>query len=250
MFSSSVVRDPTLAGPPALMAGALPASVATVESFGDLPAQLCFPGEEELVRSMAPARRAEFATARSCARAALLALGLPPRPIGRGPHREPIWPDGVVGSITHCRGYRAAACSTGLASLGIDAEPHKPLPNRVAELTLAAEELAMVARLARRDPSIAWDRVAFSAKEAVYKAWFPLTHRWLGFFQTRLRIDAQTGTFEARLSTEGARIDGGPQLDVLHGRHLIRQGLVLTAVCVEGRLQSFGEDAISSGATP
>lgn len=224
------------------MAGVLPASVAAVESFGDLPAQPCFQAEEELVRSMAPARRAEFTTARSCARAALLALGLPPHPICRGPHREPIWPDGVVGSITHCRGYRAAACSTGLASLGIDAEPHKPLPTKVAERTLAAEELAMLARLALRDPSIAWDRVAFSAKEAVYKAWFPLTLRRLGFFQTRLRIDAQTGTFEARLSTEGTRIDGGPQLDVLHGRHLVRLGLVLTAVCVEGQTESLGED--------
>lgn len=221
-----------LAGPPALIAGVLPASVAARESFGDLPAQDCFPGEEELVRSMAPARRAEFITARSCARAALLALGLPPHPIGRGPYREPIWPDGVVGSITHCRGYRAAACSTGLASLGIDAEPHEPLPIRVAELTLAGEELAMLALLSRQDPSIAWDRVAFSAKEAVYKAWFPLTLRWLSFLQTKLTIDAQTGTFEARLSTEGVRIDGGPQLDVLHGRQLISQGLVLTAVCV------------------
>jgi 4'-phosphopantetheinyl transferase EntD len=30
-------------------------------------------------------------------------------------------------------------------------------------------------------PEVYWDRVLFCIKESTYKAWFPLTHRWLGF---------------------------------------------------------------------
>ena len=59
-----------------------------------------------------------------------------------GAKREPLWPAGVVGSITHCDGYRAAAVAraTDLATVGIDAEPHEPLPDGVlAAIALPAE---------------------------------------------------------------------------------------------------------------
>ena len=79
---------------------------------------------------------------RTCARIALGRLGLPPAPLLSGPKREPLWPDGVVGSITHCDGYRAVAVARAdqLASIGIDAEPHAELPAGIlARIALPAD---------------------------------------------------------------------------------------------------------------
>ena len=105
---------------------------------------------------------------------------LPPVPILKGDKGEPCWPDGVVGSLTHCTGYRGAVVgrSAAVRSVGIDAEPHDVLPDGVLDaISLAAERREMAQRAGR----LHWDRILFCAKEATYKAWFPLTKRWLGF---------------------------------------------------------------------
>ncbi|MEU8244557.1 4'-phosphopantetheinyl transferase superfamily protein [Actinoplanes missouriensis] len=213
----------------------LPDPVVAAEAFGDNPGERCFPGEEDVVGAAVEKRRREFVTARRCAREALGRLGLAPAPIRSGPRREPLWPPGVVGSITHCAGYRAAAVarSTDLASLGIDAEPHAPLPPGVYAEVTVPQERDMLDRLVRSAPGVHWDRLLFSAKESVYKAWFPLTGRWLGFEQACLEIDGATGAVTARLLADGTRGDGGPPLRVLHGRYLVAGGLVTTAVWVD-----------------
>ncbi|MFC7531607.1 4'-phosphopantetheinyl transferase [Actinoplanes sp. GCM10030250] len=213
----------------------LPEPVAAVETFDDVADEACFPGEEDLIAAAVESRRREFVTARRCAREALQRLGFAPRPIRPGPRREPLWPPGVVGSITHCAGYRAAAVTTGtvLAGLGIDAEPHGPLPDGVAEAVTVPEERTTVADLSRSMPAVHWDRLLFSAKESVYKAWYPLTGRWLGFEEARLEFDPAAGTFVARLRADGTRLDGGPPLRTLHGRYLVARGLVLTAALVD-----------------
>ncbi|GLY98687.1 4'-phosphopantetheinyl transferase superfamily protein [Actinoplanes sp. NBRC 103695] len=212
----------------------LPPAVAVVEAHADLPGEQVFPGEEELVARAVESRRREVVTARRCAREALATFGYAPAPIPRGTRGAPQWPAGVVGSITHCTGYRAAAVAPAseLASLGIDAEPHGPLPPDVPEAVTTGDELAMLDDLSNENPSVHWDRVLFSAKESVYKAWFPLTGRWLGFEDAELRFDPAAGTFQAKILIDGARTDEGPPLAELTGRFLVAQGLVATAVTV------------------
>jgi 4'-phosphopantetheinyl transferase EntD len=212
----------------------LPPPVASVEAFDDLPGEEAFPGEEDLVASAVEGRRREFVTARRCAREALGRLGYPPVAIRSGERREPRWPQGVVGSITHCAGYRAAAVARAddLAGVGIDAEPNGPLPDGVEGLVTTADEPAMLRRLAEADPTVHWDRLLFSAKESIYKAWYPLTGRWLGFGDALLSLDPAAGTFTGRVRIDGARTDGGPPLTELHGRYVVERGLVITAVTV------------------
>lgn len=212
----------------------LPPAVAAVEAFTDRAGEPAFPGEADLIIRAVPERRSEFITARRCARQALSRLGYPPVALRPGPRREPQWPDGVVGSITHCRGYRAAAVAraSDLAAIGIDAEPHEPLPPDVGASVTAGQELDMLARLAGADPSIHWDRLLFSAKESIYKAWYPLTHRWLGFKDARLSFDPAGQTFTGHILVDGTRTDGGPALTTMHGRYLVAAGLGLTAVAV------------------
>ncbi|MCT2591633.1 4'-phosphopantetheinyl transferase superfamily protein [Streptomyces sp. N2-109] len=211
----------------------LPAGAASQEVFGDAatPEGALFPEEEARVARAVASRRAEYVTARHCARRALAGLGFPPTAIVPGERGAPIWPEGVVGSITHCAGYRAAAVArTGdILSLGIDAEPDAPLPEGVLDSVTAGAEEREWATAGGIGPSR--DRLLFSAKEAVYKAWFPLTGSWLGFRDAVLEADWESRTFTARLLVPGPELAGGP-LRVFTGRWATGHGLLVTAVVV------------------
>lgn len=207
------------------------APVTVVETRRDAADPLLFPEEERVVARAVDKRRNEFATVRQCARTALAELGVPPVPILPGTKGEPRWPDGIVGSMTHCTGYRAAALARAseVLSLGIDAEPAAPLDNGdVLELVADETERSALAELGDRHPRIPWDRLLFSAKESVYKAWFPLTGRWLGFEDARLDLDPD-GTFTAALLVPGPPV-AGRELTGFAGNWLICDGIAVTAV--------------------
>ena len=192
--------------------------------------------------------RREFTTGRECARIALGKLGVEPGPILVGERGAPLWPPGIVGSITHCDGYRAAvvARTSDVTAIGLDAEPNGPLPAGVLEVvSLAAERdrLAALADLAAEwpgQPGVCWDRLLFSAKESVYKAWFPLTGTWLGFEDADVTIEPD-GTFTVHLVTPAPPSPpAATPLDAAQpagftGRWLAAAGLVLTAIVVPAR---------------
>jgi Phosphopantetheinyl transferase component of siderophore synthetase len=210
----------------------LPSRVVSVETYGDPEAEL-FPEEAEVVSRAVPKRRREFAAVRHCARAALARLGVAPAPILPGERGAPRWPDGVVGSMTHCDGYRAAAVASDgdVLALGIDAEPHAVLPDGVLAAVALPEEIPVLDRLAVRWPSVSWDRLLFSVKESVYKAWFPVTGRWLDFTEARVDFDPD-GRFTVRLLTDQGLPVGDQELTTLEGRWLVERNLVLSAVVV------------------
>jgi 4'-phosphopantetheinyl transferase EntD len=120
----------------------LPDTVVVVETRGDRDEPLLRGEESALAGVKDPRRRREYVTTRACARAALERLEVEPVPILSGRHGEPLWPEGVTGSLTHCPGYRAAAVArtSDITSIGIDAEADGE------------------------------DRLLFSARESVYKA--------------------------------------------------------------------------------
>jgi 4'-phosphopantetheinyl transferase EntD len=78
----------------------------------------------------------------------------------------------------------------------------------------------------RERPSVHWGRLLFSAKESIYKAWYPLTGRWLGFEEADLTIDPVAQTFTAHI------LANQPPLAEMHGRFRVSRGLVVTAVTV------------------
>ena len=141
-----------------------------------------------------------------------------------------MWPSGVVGSITHCRGYRACAVAKAedVAAVGVDAEVNEPLPDGVLEQVAFGRERAMVAD---RGAGVYLDRLLFSAKEATYKAWFPLAHRWLGFEDVELTINVGRGEFRARLLVPGPVVDGVRLAEFL-GRWCVEDGIVAAAAVV------------------
>jgi 4'-phosphopantetheinyl transferase EntD len=209
----------------------LPPCVAVEERRHDPADATLFPDEEAVVARAVEKRRREFTTARMCARGALQTLGFAAVSIPTGERGEPLWPAGALGSITHCDGYRAAAVarSREVVTLGIDAERNAPLPDGLVGDIARPEELPSLLRLAADHPEVHWDRLLFSAKESVYKAWFPLARRWLGFEDAIVVLDPRAGTFEARLLVAGPQLTNGP-LRALAGRWIARDGIVLTAV--------------------
>jgi 4'-phosphopantetheinyl transferase EntD len=207
-------------------------SLAVAEMYTDPPELAPLPEEEPLIAKSVAKRRNEFVTVRYCARLALGELGVSPVPILKGDKGEPCWPDGVVGSLTHCEGYRGAAVGRRgeVRSVGIDAEPHDVLPKGVLDaISLPAERAELLAL-----PSgLHWDRILFCAKEATYKAWYPLTQRWLGFEDAHIVFDVDdtgaAGGFESRVLIDPAALSG-PPLQTLSGRWSVRDGLTLTAI--------------------
>ena len=208
-----------------------PAAVVVTARTDDADATLAA-AEEVAVQRAVASRRAEFTTGRVCARAALARLGVPVEAVPVGDRRAPVWPDGVVGAITHCAGFRAAAVARAseVRALGIDAESHAPLPDGVLGAVSDAGERAVLGALAPTDPAVCWDRLLFSAKESVYKAWFPLTGSWLGFDDAEV-TPAVDGTFAARLRVPGPEVDG-VVVGGFDGRWTVVDSLVLTAVAL------------------
>lgn len=211
-----------------MIAGLLPPGVVTVEAGEEDWTAPLLPEEEPLVARAVEKRRREFAAGRSCARQALAQLGWPRYPLVAGSRREPLWPPGVVGAITHCPGYCAAAVARAavVRSLGIDAEVRGPLPEGVADMVCTEAELRHTAAL----DGDHWGVVLFSAKESIYKAWYPLAQRWLDYRDAELALDLERGIFRARilLQLEPGVFPWNP----LEGRFVVGPDRVYTAVTV------------------
>jgi 4'-phosphopantetheinyl transferase EntD len=209
----------------------LPEYAATTESFADLGGDL-YPQEAVLVARAVESRRREFLTVRMCARAALAQLGHPAAPIVHDERRAPLWPTGIVGSLTHCTGYRGAAVAHAedVRAIGIDAEPEASLPDGVAQLVLTAEEREQLRRLSLDSP-MAFDRLVFVIKESIYKAWYPIAGRWLGFHDVTVTIDPPGRSAIARRLASFDDEDGFLPREFT-SRWTVENGLILAATIV------------------
>jgi 4'-phosphopantetheinyl transferase EntD len=218
----------------------LPPLAVAAEAYGDPPEARLHPAEEQAVALAVASRRREYTSVRHCARAALGELGVGYRPLVPGERGAPTWPAGVVGSMTHCAGFRAAAVARArdLAALGIDAETDQPLPRGMLPMISLPSERDRVLALQDRSPHVAWGPLLFSAKESVYKAWFPLTGRFLNFSEADITFDAEADVFEARLLVPGPVISGR-EVRVFAGRWVARAGLIATAIAVPQRARAI-----------
>jgi 4'-phosphopantetheinyl transferase EntD len=189
-----------------------------VEAPIDARAGPLHPDEEAVLGRVVDKRRREFRLGRHCARLALQRLGVPAGPILAGAQREPLWPAGVVGSISHSGTWCAAAVATAstTSALGIDVESDEALADELVGMIASPHE-----RRALPLGDTAWERVLFSAKESVYKAWFPLTRRWLDFDDVHVSLDPASGTFRAVFVGQPLRFTG---------RFLVDDGRIATAV--------------------
>lgn len=210
----------------------VPPDVAVAVAAGHAAsAEQLYPVEEDAIRGAIDKRRHEYALGRTCARSALRQLGVADQAIPTGSSREPVWPEGVVGSITHCAGLVAAVVGRAedYLGLGLDAEP----AGRVLEQPLTRHICTLEEAARLRDhglPEGLESMLVFSAKETVHKAIAPTSGIWLGFHDVEIDFDTERRTYTARL-VRAAHERLAP-IARLSGRYEVRDGFVMTAAVV------------------
>jgi 4'-phosphopantetheinyl transferase EntD len=180
-----------------------PPHVVVVDVF-QLPQAPSLLVEEEIyVRNSVSKRRNDFTAGRACARAALKRLGEQEVAIPVGKGRQPLWPPGVVGSISHCTGYCAAvvARQEAMPSIGFDVEIGVAMTDELAATINTDRERE---NFPAKKPAghLNWDILAFSAKESIYKFHYPLQGTFLGFQDAFVTFEPQAGRFWARLRSD------------------------------------------------
>jgi 4'-phosphopantetheinyl transferase EntD len=181
--------------------GLLPAAAVVVEATSPMWEAGLWPEEQAHVARAVEKRVREFTAGRNCARQALESLGIPPRAIPVGPSREPVFPPGVSGTITHTSNYCAAAViRTGeVRSIGIDAGSNVALASGLLTKIAGTEECTMLEVLSSTSPPTHWDMLLFCIKEAFYKAYFQLHAQFLDFHEASVVIDPSTSSFVVRV---------------------------------------------------
>ncbi|MBE1282086.1 MAG: 4'-phosphopantetheinyl transferase superfamily protein [Rhodobacteraceae bacterium] len=175
-------------------------------------------------------RRREFSAGRHAVRLSQKSLGEPSLPVRVGPDRAPIWPDGLVGGVSHTR-----TCAVGVVgrssshrAVSVDVEEDVPLKAPLLEEICLDSEIDW---LNTQDDPLRFAKLIFSAKEAAYKAQFPITRTVYGFSGMETYWDLENGRFSAFFTSEVAPFAKGDRID---GRFAIGEGIIVTAAELRG----------------
>ncbi len=160
----------------------------------------------ETLAGAVPKRQIEYCAGRLCAREALrrCAPDLADAVIASGPHGEPLWPPGIVGTITHTHEFASAAVASTehTSALGLDAERLSHLSADVLDYIALPAEIQAAALTAQMSAEVVAS-IVFSAKETLFKCLYAEVGRYFDFRDALIEaLDAETGSFNARLLVE------------------------------------------------
>jgi 4'-phosphopantetheinyl transferase EntD len=209
--------------------------IVTCESSLRPSDEALYPEEAKMLEGCVEKRQREIAAGRRCARRALAQLGIARFPVRAGPDRAPIWPETIVGAITHTDGCADGYCGVAVgayrqfAGIGIDAEPRLPLPDELWSWIL--DEAEKQQTLQSAEPGI-HARLVFSAKETTYKALYPTLKRILEFSDVHIDTKVADGLFLARLTGTVASQTDLPSNAPLIGRLVMDNELIVTAMAL------------------
>ncbi|WP_067833220.1 LuxR C-terminal-related transcriptional regulator [Nocardia lijiangensis] len=249
---------------PGSLIGQLLPELSTYEIVGDDPTATLLPGEAAVLlkETSTPFWVREKANTRTAARRALAERGHGEVEIPRGPLGEPVFPEGLVGSLTNkminrvtqLNYYAAVVADTEqFRAVGIDAEDNRSIrelmygTGRVEELLWVQEQLDCLP-----DSGVAWDKVLFSVKESIFKAWYTATGDQSlrlnhVFHDSLVTFDIEAGTFHVQLMVKATGRDGLP-LTEMHGRFVVRGNAILTAALVPNTAEATLEPATAEPA--
>ncbi|MCF1481373.1 hypothetical protein B7W85_20935 [Allorhizobium ampelinum] len=192
--------------------------------------ELGVPLPESMGKAVAK-RKAEYVGGRFCAMEAIAAqTGQPAAPVTAGPRGEPVWPPGLVGSITHTHGFAAAAVADAarFRSLGMDTEQimTAQVMGNVRERICGPEDRFGASRSLLPELHTT---LVFSAKESLFKCLYPLVEKMFWFEDALIRIDPdRDGLFTAELLSR-LHVEF-PAGTVIEGRFCLTPGLVHTGI--------------------
>lgn len=210
----------------------LPEAVSVVQAKDWMWSTPASQEEEVHIQRAVEKRRREFRAGRHAAKAALAALNIHRYDLLPGKGREPLWPAGIVGAITHTGNLCVAAVarSSDAMAVGIDAEQNDPLKNELKSMICTARELEWVDEQERRGNTWA-SKLIFSAKESIHKIYYPLNFYTLDFLDAELTLDLDQHSFRGRILKPNAR----PHVSILdvQGRFCVDAQHVYTAIFLE-----------------
>jgi phosphopantetheine--protein transferase-like protein len=190
-----------------------------------------YPQELELISKAIDKRRCEFAAGRACARKALGAIGYAPMPILRAASSAPLWPDGILGTISHSHTWAGAAVSRAehLAGIGLDIETVGRVTINIARKVLTGAESTLFQTQPEEEQQN-FLALLFSVKEAVYKCLSPVVPVHMGFHDAEVR-KAGTSCFEVSMSPEISQ--ARPTCARLTGHYFFHDGCVFTGIVLD-----------------
>lgn len=190
------------------------------------------PGESTIVHHASKIRRCQFSVGRMLCRRAMGELGFPASAVLQDNVRAPVWPNGIVGSISHSDNWCAAAVARqeNIRSLGIDVEPMSPIEEELWPIFCTDRELDWIRSLHAVDRGLGV-KLIFSAKESFYKAQYPLTRKFCEYDAASIKFDLRAGRWwcDCRQDLNGVFNKG----HVFAGRFEIRAGMVATSMIIE-----------------
>lgn len=199
MSKSSILAK----APEEIIADLFPVKVHT--AFSELTGTIddLYPEEAAIISKTVAKRQAEFASGRLSAKCALSKAGVYDSPILMDKNRAPMWPEGFTGSITHTNQYCAAVIAEAEAgqSLGLDVEEDQRLKPRIWPNSFVDDEIAWLFLLDEdgQENPVKWATLMFAAKEAFYKAQYPLTRAWVGFKDVKVEVSFRDNSFTVTL---------------------------------------------------
>jgi 4'-phosphopantetheinyl transferase EntD len=207
-----------------------PPSVIVVgadEAMWQIPA---LAAEEAFIRNAVEKRQRSFRAGRACAHRALARLGLAETALLVGPHGAPLWPEGIIGSISHCSDRCLAAVARGgpLAGIGLDVERWGEVKSELAGLICRPEERAWISE--REGDERSWLALFFSAKESVYKCVYPILQEFIEFHEVRILPDEQRQKFA--VAFEHARAKALDLANRIEGRFAFADAHLYTSAYV------------------
>ena len=155
--------------------------------------QKLHPAEENYFSQLSSVSRKEhYRSGRICAGEVLSRLGTLGQPVLRDPQtREPLWPEGISGAITHSGNWAAAAAgkTSEVLGIGIDLEDlERQVDSRISRHVCIPEEQKWLQECGEDflEQNL---KIIFSAKESIFKAFFPYTRTYLHFHDARILME-------------------------------------------------------------
>jgi len=214
------------ASPKGLLEGLLEEGVEAAASSLVYSAADLLESERPFVTRAVESRQREFSTGRVLARRAMARLGYAEAPLLRDEDRVPLWPEGLVGSISHCADLCVVALSLAArhVGIGLDVEPDLAVKDGIERVVCRPEEIARLQAIADEDERARQVRLIFSVKEATYKAFYPQLRTFWSFQDVGVELDLSCERFHATLPE-------GPEVSEIEGRVVRRAGWILSSVC-------------------
>ena len=182
-------------------------------------------GEGAHLARAVPARKLEFAAGRAAARQAMAAIAHAAAPVMVSHNRSPIWPIGLHGTISHSQGLCVAVVTTTRHSIGIDIEEATPLDPSLLREIVPNQTMSLNGPKALR-----LAKLIFCAKEAAFKAQYPLSQQLFGFDHMDIDFENPSNRFAASFAKSVGPFAAG---DLLLGRHAVLADHFVTAVSVD-----------------